>query len=71
MSTQPGTSFWGAPRMPPQTVRVENRSDLDEAAARLQRGDLTEALILIERAIPALDGLHEAVLQLVRQSKND
>lgn len=38
----------------------------EEATARLRRGDLFEALIHLERAIPALDGLHDAVRNLQR-----
>lgn len=30
---------------------------LDEAAIRLQRGDISECLLQIERAVPRLDGL--------------
>ncbi|MFT4129935.1 hypothetical protein [Labrys sp. (in: a-proteobacteria)] len=40
--------------------------ELFEAVARLRRGDLFEALIHLERAIPALDGLHDAVRKLQR-----
>lgn len=43
---------------------ARNFPDLDEAIHRLRRGDLFEALIHIERAIPALDGLHDAVRNL-------
>ncbi|QEN86902.1 hypothetical protein FZC33_11430 [Labrys sp. KNU-23] len=40
--------------------------ELEEASVRLWRGDLFEALIHIERAIPALSGLHDAVRKLQR-----
>lgn len=40
--------------------------ELFEAVSRLRRGDLFEALIHLERAIPALDGLHDAVRKLQR-----
>ena len=49
-----------------QDIAVASRSDLDEATDRLRRGDLFEALIHLERAIPALEGLHDAVRKLQR-----
>ncbi|MGO4338981.1 hypothetical protein AB4037_29105 [Labrys sp. KB_33_2] len=51
------------------TVLGDNASEdpeLFEAVARLRRGDLFEALIHLERAIPALSGLHDAVSKLQR-----
>lgn len=43
-----------------------DKFDLDEAVVRLRRGDLFEALIHLERALPDLNGLHDAVRKLQR-----
>lgn len=44
---------------------------LEEACARLRRGETLEAITLLERAIPALDGLRAAVLHLAGRPFND
>src|SRR4051794_37267310 len=41
-------------------IRLEpsfEEAEIEEAAARIQRRDLEEAIIILERAIPSLDGL--------------
>ncbi|MGN8113263.1 hypothetical protein [Labrys sp. 22185] len=50
----------------PSDRAITSYFHFEEAAARLNRGEALEALIHIERAIPALDGLHDAVRKLQR-----